>query len=244
MAAHLWASEPSALSFATSAQARGYLDKTEPIHISTTNNARTPAPWIVVHRNDSALPPEIVKAGALPLTSARRTVLDMAGIGHRKTEWVLDTAIRKKETSIADIAFMLEERRMRGRRGVARLGRMIEARDPSLAPTDSEMEDLALGYLRAAGVELPRTQWPVTIPTGNVRLDLAWPDLMFQVELDSAAWHLTLEAEERDNLRDEQLGMLGWYIVRVTATRLVKDPVGFVEMVRHHVSTRRSLLAG
>ncbi|MGH2753458.1 MAG: endonuclease domain-containing protein [Actinomycetota bacterium] len=240
LAAHLWAGEPSAISFASAAAARGHIPKTEPIHVSTTKNLTTPAPHIVVHRIDRCLKDQIESLGPLPLTTEARTTLDLAGIGHPKTDWVLDAGLRNG-TPIAAYAILLDDRRMRGKRGVARLGRKLEERDPSLAPTESAMEDLAMRHLRRAGLELPRTQWPEMISTGPIRIDLAWPNKLFAVELDSAAWHLNLASLDADRARDAELGLKGWYVARFTATRLRFRPDSFIETVRYHLSTRPSV---
>jgi very-short-patch-repair endonuclease len=238
MGAHLWAGEPSALSFETAAAARGYIAETRPIHVSTTKmSLTTPPSEIVVHRIDECLLEQIEYLGYLPLTNEPRTALDLAGAGHPKTDWVLDAGLRNG-ASLADYALLLDDPRMWGKRGVKRLGRKLEARDPSLAPTDSAMEDLAMRHLRRAGLELPRTQWPETISSGPIRIDLAWPDRRFGVELDSVAWHLNLRSLDSDRVRDEELGMKGWYIARFTATRLRFHPDRFLATVRYHLETR------
>jgi very-short-patch-repair endonuclease len=237
MGAHLWAGEPSALSFESAAAARGYLDENRPIHVSTTKTSLTPPDGIIVHRIDACLLDQIEYLGHLPLTSEARTALDLAGVGHPKTDWVLDAGLRNG-TPLSEYALLLDDPQMWGKRGIARLGRKLEQRDPSLAPTDSDMEDLALRHLRRAGLELPRTQWPETISSGPIRIDLAWPDRKFGVELDSAAWHLNLKSLNMDRIRDEELGTKGWFILRITATRLRFRPDRFIAAVRYHLENR------
>ena len=95
--------------------------------------------------------------------------------------------------------------------------------------------------LRRAGLPLPRTQWPETISTGRIRIDLAWPDSLYGMDLDSAGWHLNLASMESDRLRDDELGLKGWFISRYTATRLRFQPDKFVETVRYHLATRRHM---
>ena len=237
MGAHLWAGEPSALSFTTAAAARGYVPKAEPIHISMTRRSKSPDPGIVVHCIDNCLPEQIEYLGHLPLTCEARTALDLAGIKHPKTDWVLDAGIRNG-TPISAYALLLENHRMRGKRGVRRLGLKLEERDPTLAPTDSAMEDLALRLLRRAGLPPPRTQWPEVISSGRIRLDLAWPDRLYNMELDSAGWHGDLASMERDRFRDDELALKGWFVSRYTATRIRFQPDSFIATVRYHLATR------
>ena len=118
------------------------------------------------------------------------------------------------------------------------MGLKLEERDPSLAPTDSDMEDLALRLIRRAGLPLPRTQWPERISSGRIRLDLAWPDRRYNMELDSAGWHLNLQSMERDRFRDDELGLKGWFVSRYTATRLRFQPDSFIATIRYHLETR------
>lgn len=238
LAAHLSVGERSALSFTTAAALRGYegFARDGEIHISTTQSTTTPSPWIVLHRVDGCLLSEIEHLGSLPVTSARRTLLDLAGAGDRRAERALDAALRVADTSVGDLALMLDDPRLSGRRGVARLGAMLVQRDPRLAPTDSDMEDLAIRLLRSAAIPLPQTQWPEMISTGPIRIDLAYPEIFFGIELDSAGWHLNRRSFEADRLRDAELSMKGWTILRFTWSTLCFKPEAFVSIVRQRVS--------
>ncbi len=237
MAAHLAIGEPSALSFNTAAEVFGYLNRMPTIHISTTKASSAPESWVKVHRVDELLLPEIRRVGPLPVTSERRTVLDLAATNHGKIDWVLDACLRDG-TPLRDFVLMLDDPLIRGRRGVARLTRKLIERDPTLAPSDSDMEDLAMRHLRKAGLELPQTQWPERISTGPIRLDLAWPDRLFAVELDSLGWHLNKGSFESDRLRDAELSMKGWLTARVTWATLRYEPERFIQLISYHLASR------
>lgn len=78
----------------------------------------------------------------------------------------------------------------------------------------------------AAGARIPagRAQHPVTVGGDLYRLDLAWPDRMVAVELDTPAGHDHPEAIERDKRRDRRLRSVGWTVLRITARAFALHP--------------------
>ena len=113
---------------------------------------------------------------------------------------------------------------------------MLIERDPGLAPTDSEMEDLAMRLLKSVAIPVPETQWPEVISIGPIRIDLAYPAILFGIELDSVGWHLNRRSFEADRMRDAELSMKGWAIVRFTWSTLRFRPEAFMSVVRHRLS--------
>jgi hypothetical protein len=124
-AARLWAGDESAASHRAAASILGFHGFSgAPIEISTTcskNSTRLrllSGRRIVVHRVDDHVLPEIIIADdGMPVTSARRTVLDLAGNRHPRTEAALDAALRRGMTDVGRLWLLLEQEWMRGRRG-------------------------------------------------------------------------------------------------------------------------------
>jgi very-short-patch-repair endonuclease len=68
-------------------------------------------------------------------------------------------------------------------------------------------------------------------------VDFAWPERRLVVETDGRATHSTPGAFERDRVKDAELTVAGWHVIRVTERRLSSDPTAVVAQLR-------ALLAG
>jgi hypothetical protein len=242
MALHLWAGDESAASIRAAARRFGVSGfGNAPVEISTTNARhcgalRLPSGRpIVVHRVDSHLLPEIVATDPIPVTSPRRTVLDLAGIKHRFAETTLDSLLRRGLTEIGQLWLLLEQEWMRGRRGVAILRDMLIPRTEGQAPTDSEMEIRLRHLIDDAGLPPPVHQHPYVIPSGPIRMDLAYPERLLDIEADSYSWHFNREAFERDRRRDNELRALGWTVLRFTWAMIRYDSANTIVLIRHHL---------
>lgn len=61
---------------------------------------------------------------------------------------------------------------------------------------------------------------------------MAWPEQRLVVELDAHDTHRTLAAFERDRVRDTELQLAGYRVLRVTDRRLEAKPAEVVAAVR------------
>jgi very-short-patch-repair endonuclease len=98
------------------------------------------------------------------------------------------------------------------------------------------MERLARRVLEDAGLPAPAHQYPVTLPSGRIRLDLAYPGAKLAIELDGYAWHMDRRAFERDRERDNQLRAMGWTVLRFTWAVVRYDPASMIELIRRFLS--------
>jgi very-short-patch-repair endonuclease len=150
------------------------------------------------------------------VTTPARTLLDLADDLPRKG---LRRATRQAQamhwTNVRQIADVLA--RANGRRGAARLAALI-ADGP--APTRSELEDVVLDLILAAGLQRPA----VNERLGAVFPDLRWPDQRLTVECDGAAWHDGTLAREDDAERQARLEATGERVLRVTWRQAVTSP--------------------
>jgi very-short-patch-repair endonuclease len=237
MAAVLYAGIPAAASHTSATWKLGLSGfVSTPVHVSTTGPRRPNGLPIRIHRVDDLLVDHIVMRAGIPVTSPERTILDLAGCGHPFASRALDEALRKELTSLGDLWLMVEDRRFMGRRGIGRVRDMLIERTPDVAAAESGLEQLALQLLRRAGLPAPICQFPVDLPGGKIRIDLAYPEARLGIELDGFAFHHEKEAFEADRKRDIELGLLGWRIVRFTWPMLHYRPEFFVETVSHHLS--------
>jgi hypothetical protein len=242
MAAHLWAGDGSAASGRAAAKLWGFDGfRNAPIELSAIGCPRRlecPLPSgrpVIVHRVDDHLASEIMNTGNLPVTSPRKTVLDLGGMRHRRTEGVLDAALRRELTDVGQLWLLLEQEWMRGRRGVAVLRDLLVPRTEGRAPTDSEMEIRLRRLIDESGLPPPVHQFPFEISTGPIRMDLAYPERLIDIEADSLSWHWDREAFERDRRRDNELKALGWIVLRFTWAMIRYDRDYVVATIRAHL---------
>lgn len=246
MAATCWAGDASCASFASAARLWG-LDGYghAGVEISTlrttlkSNRVLPDESRITVHRVDERLTPEIAYVDAIPVSSVRRTLIDLAGRRDWRVERALDRAIGKNLTSIPNMWLLLEREWMRGRRGVRVMRDLLALRTPQGAPTDSELEVRMLRILRRCGFPAPQQQYPIQLGDQLVHADFAFPEIRLAIETDGYAFHMDGRSFELDRRRDNDLRSTGWDVRRFTWAMLRYD-IPYVERVLEPFRARLS----
>jgi hypothetical protein len=154
----------------------------------------------------------------IPVTGVPRTLLDLAArVRSDRLRRILERAEELRVLDLAPIAALLD--RSRGHRGRRPLREAIALyRPPSF--TRSDLERRFLDLVLAAGLPRPATNFV----EAGYELDAYWQDRRFAVELDVYETHGTREAFERDRIRQEDLKLAGIEMIRVTGTRLEREP--------------------
>jgi len=76
-------------------------------------------------------------------------------------------------------------------------------------------------------------------------LDAYWPAQRFAVELDTYDHHGTPTAFEADRLRQESLKLTGIEMIRITGTRMEREPTAVMRRLRRLLAQRhRELRTG
>lgn len=237
-AACLWAGDGSAASHGSAARLWGFNGfNGVNVEISTIRRRRDLHVDVTVHRVSDPLEREIEVLEGIPATSVRRTLLDLAGARHFRTERVLDQALARDLTSLGQLWLLYEEEWTRGRRGIAILRELLAARTPGAAPDDSELEFLMDQIVRQYGLPEPKRQFPIVLSFGTVHVDYCYPASRLIIETDGYAWHSDRATFESDRRRDNELQALGWRVLRFTWAQLRWRPIEVVEMVRWHLES-------
>lgn len=217
LAALLAAGPGAALSHHTAARRLGLeVPATPDVHL-TVDAARTVGhlPGTVAHRSQTFEQARRISRGPFTLTPLGRTVLDLAEV--LDPGWLraaVDSALRLGQWNRKWMLLALEEHGA-GRHGAGVLRSLLDAPEDA-GPTDSALESLAMELGLATGRK-PRRQVPVRTNQGfTVRLDFAWPEVRFGVELDGYATHAQRGPFRRDRSRDRALFELGWEVSRYT----------------------------
>lgn len=189
----------------------------------------------VVHRTNDLADFEVVEREGIRCTDPTRTLLDLGGvIDEDSLERALESALRRRLTSVPRLQWRLGELSRPGRPGPAPLRRVLVRRPRGAPPTESDLETRFLQVLRAAGVLQPVRQHRVKLPDGgSVRLDFAYPDKVLFIETDGYDPHRSRRAFVRDRRRENQVVLLGWKPLRFTWVDVVHRP----EQVADEVAT-------
>ena len=174
----------------------------------------------------------------IPVTSPARTLLDVLGRGRYlhdddRAFALVNDALRRKIVTQHELRVVLVEAAARGRNGVGVLRRVLDRMSPGYVPTESELEDLVLKVLCAAGLPEPARQRQVggtTAPVG--RVDFFYAVVRLVIEADSEKWHGGWAQQEADRRRDLLLMASGVRVIRVTWRQLKEEPHVFVNAVR------------
>jgi very-short-patch-repair endonuclease/predicted transcriptional regulator of viral defense system len=230
MAATLAAGPGALLSHYPAAVLWGLRPPTDgPMHVTRPAGAHS-RPGIIVHR--AALhPADATHRHGIPVTSAARTLLDLAAA---TTLDELDRAVNEARVNrvVSDHALSEQFSRYPRHRGTVAL-KEVQRTEPKL--TRSEAERLALDLIRKAGLPAPE----VNSPLHGYEVDLLWRDARLVVEIDGYAFHSSRRSFENDRRRDQHLAALGYRVIRVTWRQLTEEREAVVATITRALAERR-----
>jgi very-short-patch-repair endonuclease len=159
---------------------------------------------------------EAIALDGIQCTRVERTLVDLgAVVGDDAVESALEAALRQGLTTAARVRADLDRLARPGRRGVARLRRVLDRRRDG-RPAGSNLEVRMIQQLRAADLPDPVRQHEVRIAGEHYFIDLAYPERRVAIELDSREHHEGAEVFQRDRARQNDLVLAGWTILRFT----------------------------
>jgi hypothetical protein len=162
--------------------------------------------------------------------------LDFAAVDPFYLEQALDNAHRLGLLDLIALDTLIS--RSRGFRGVARLRTALEIhRSPAF--TRSGLERRFVRLVQDHGLPRPSINFFVE----GCEMDAYWPAERFAVELDTYDYHGSPKAFEDDRVRQENLKLAGIEIVRITATRLDREPKRVMSRLSRLLTQRRNQLS-
>jgi hypothetical protein len=181
----------------------------------------------VLHRSRDLEPVEVVNHRTMLVTNPLRTLVDLAAsVPPRTLAAAVDVALASQLVTIAGLETELERLSRKGRPGPAVVRRDLTKRGFIGVPDPSVLESKFQRVVRRIeplGVPGPVAELKVG-PDGEYRLDLAWEEVMFAVEVDGYVWHFSPEQSQRDNTRRRQLRRMGWFLQVYTWVDVVREP--------------------
>jgi hypothetical protein len=229
MAAVLACGEGAALSHVTAAVLWRILgDRGASPHVTAVKRRRVPG--VVVHR--APLQGERVRRQGIVVTTPTRTLVDLADVVPRRT---LERAFDEAQYLGLDFE---DARPRHGRSGSAVLAAVLAVHRPGSTRTRSELEEMFLRLCDDHGIPRPE----VIVLIEGFECDFVFREQRLIVETDGAAAHGTQRARERDPVRDAELQLSGWIVIRVSYVRLLNAP-GEVAAQLWRALTQAPLLA-
>jgi very-short-patch-repair endonuclease len=173
-----------------------------------------------VPRLTSIRPGDLSVVEGFPVTSVARTLVDLGSAADLAVvERALESGLRKRLTTLRSLDEITRHVRSEGAR---RLRSVLDLR-PAQAPcTESDAETLFVLIVRSSGLPEPRRQYPVILRGRRYRLDFAWPPVRLAAEIDGTAVHGP-DALEADLLRQNQILLDGWLVLRFTWHGVARD---------------------
>lgn len=189
----------------------------------------------VTRRVDLA-PSEVTEIRGRRVTAPIRTAFDLGrkrsrtrALGHLDA---LDAVTPLDRDEL--MRFALEHKRSRYITVLRELVPLIDGR------SESPRESALRLFMHDSGLPKPDLQVEVCDEWGSVfaRCDLAYKEAKIDIEYDGEDYHSTPEQVAHDEARDEQLGLLGWKVIRVTAKRLREEPWKVLKEIRDALHAR------
>jgi very-short-patch-repair endonuclease len=207
-----------------------------PVHVSVRWRGHSQKA-IGLHHCPALREDDIAETERLPVTGVARTLLDYAS----EANWLrlgraVDQADRLELLDLAAVDLITEE--VHGHRGrTPLLKAMTIYREKGFTRSGGEKRMLAA--LADVGVRRP----VVNNFIAGYELDFYWEDERFAVELDSWEYHRGRRSFEEDRKRQEELAMAGIETIRITGTRLRREPRKVAMRVAAHLDRRRQARA-
>jgi len=199
----------------------------ERIHVTVKTAGGRGHPALTVHRRPGVRAEDLGRSRGIPVTSPELTLIDLATlVSGRELERAVDEAHRRG--LIDERALRRALVRNRGRRGVARLGRVVREHEIGSTVTRSRLEELMLELCRRHDLPTPG----VNVELHGFTVDMLWPAERLVVELDGRATHATPAAFQRDRDRDGALSALGYATLRFTWWDLTRRPAVVAHRLR------------
>lgn len=182
----------------------------------------------------------------IPVTSAARTLFDLAAVvGVDTLDLAVEHALRRRLTDEAEIQKYLAALARRGRAGVTKLRRVLDARVPGQGLTESEAERVLVVALTRQGLPVPCAQYEIRDADGRLvaRVDFAYPEHRIAIEYDSYEHHTGRDALVRDGARRNAIVALGWLPITATANDLANGGRRLAIDIRRARSIRSGVAA-
>lgn len=173
---------------------------------------------------------------AVPVTSAARTLLDLAAtLPPHALRGAARRAQAEHRVNVRQLTEILG--RATGHRGATALRAIVAG---GSAPTRSDLEDVLLDLLDAADVRRPEINPRLRLDGRTISPDLLWRAERLAVEADSRRWHDHSLTRDHDADKQAILEAHGFRVLRITDRQIVGQPQQTLARIRVALAQRQS----
>lgn len=199
------------------------------------DNRKSPAGLVV--RTETLAPGEVIRIGAMNVTTAARTAFDLGRHTAVRLKAVqrLDALANATGVKPVDVEAVIAQHP--GMRGVRRLRSVLPFIDGG---AESPQETVARLALIDAGLPWPRTQFEVVDDYGLLiaRVDMAYDEVKVGIEYDGPQhWEDPL-VRQRDIDKHVAFDEMGWHVIRVSKVLLWQRRATYVHRVETALRNR------
>jgi very-short-patch-repair endonuclease len=207
-----------------------------PVEITVPYSNRPIPARVIVHRTRRPMDHDWVQG--LPVTSAERTLLDLASLVPRSLlAKAVESSLRLRLLTIDSVFDEMALRGGRGVRGSKKLKQVMTERIQDTS-TDSGAESELIFHIRKEGIIEPELQVPLLTPSGRrIRPDFLWSGLGKAVEVDGLDAHSSADALDSDLSRQNELLEMGIELRRFSARQVRRNPNQVVDEIRRFLAS-------
>lgn len=176
-------------------------------------------------RRRDLVPADIVERRGLRVTAVQLTVVE-AAVRVRGGAKILDRAL---QNNMELRELWRAHLRNKGRHGSPAARMLLQA---AADGAQSEAERLFVRLLKQAGI----TGWRANHRVGGYRVDVAFLRQKVAVEIDGFAFHSSSDDFHRDRLRQNDIALAGWQVLRFTWLDLTEYPERVIATLRSAIS--------
>ena len=220
----------------TAAEVHGLLPVAPgPLQLVMPHHRKAPAlpPGLaVVTRSRTLGPQEVVAREGLQLTSAARTILDLAPtLDASALAELVATGLRLRVVDERELSAAVDAHP--AARGRGRLRAALELLADDGRNARAEVEIAALSAIVGAGLPRPVVGLRILDHAGVfiAEVDLGYPKARLALEIDGYRWHSTPEQKLADEERQNRIILAGWSVLRFSAQVVRREPEALVAAV-------------
>ena len=120
-----------------------------------------------------------------------------------------------------------------GRKGSGLLSSVLAFHEPGTTRTLSELEERFLAFCEKHGFPRPE----VNVSIEGYLCDFVWREQRVIVETDGERAHGTRRAQRRDPVKDADLQIAGWRVMRITSKRLFGEEQAVADQLTRLLAT-------
>lgn len=177
-----------------------------------------------MRRRDLSLA-DIVERRGLRVTALPLTVIE-AAVRQRGGVKIMDKALQQ-DVQLCEL--WDAHLRNKGRYGAPAARIRLQAASDGAR---SVAERLLVRCLREAGI----TGWRTNYPLGGYKVDVGFPRQKVAIEVDGLAFHSATEDFHADRLRQNNIMLMGWQVLRFTWLDLTEYPDRVTAIIRNAIS--------